>query len=199
MIPFPHPVKHGVFYVCRDRLESEIIMELETTNLVTTNAVASVMHPSSMTGVAILLAVLPWVLMVALGVLCVFVMPRIQNYMAGVKPVIIDGTIAMLVTAFIFSQMFFSDDSAYHYVNIFMLYWLKYGFGLGAAVLMALKNFRSTDYAAHLQNQKDVASGKVTETVTEVHTEAKLSAVAPLQPAPVTPLQAAHEVIPPKA
>lgn len=90
----------------------------------------------------IALAILPWVLIVVLCLLAMWLLPKIQSSMSQVNPRTIDGTLLTLLAGFIFSQAYFSGKEAYEYVNPTILWWLKYGFGVAAAVFLALKNFR---------------------------------------------------------
>lgn len=129
-----------------------------------------------------LFALLPWVLLGLLALFGLWLLPVIQKYALTIKPVVIDGLIITFLSAFIFSQMFFGSEECYKYVNVFILFWLKYTFGMGAATLTGLKAFRSTEYANHLQGQKDIANGKTT--VTEIHetTDSHETKISPPNP-----------------
>lgn len=101
------------------------------------------------------LALVAWLGLIVFAVLCIYLLPKFQTYLQGVKPVVVDGMIITLLSGFVFSQMSFSTEECYKYVNAFVLFWVKYGFGLGAAMLTGLKAFRSTEYASHIQEQKN--------------------------------------------
>lgn len=134
------------------------------------------------------LALLPWLVIIAVTVAVVLLLPKFQDYALGLKPVVVDGLIVVGISGFIFSQAYFSGDDAYKYVSPAALYWLKYGFGLIAAMFLALKSYRSVDYANHLKAQKDASSGKVTETVIESHSKAiETNPPIPGKPESITP------------
>ena len=61
--------------------------------------------------------------------------------------VVLDGFLYACIASFTFSQAFFNSDEAYKYVNPFILFWMKYVFGMGAATAGAVKMFRSTVFA----------------------------------------------------
>ena len=139
-------------------------------------------------GSATWLAILPWLLIVVMTVAVVWLLPKFQDYALGLKPVVVDGLIVTALGGLIYSQAYFSGDDAYKYVSPPALYWLRYGFGLIAAIFLALKSYRSVDYANHLKAQKDASSGKVTETVIESHSKAiETNPPTPGKPESITP------------
>lgn len=92
---------------------------------------------------------------------------RIQKYFTGIKPVTIDGALYVLLAIFGFMQVFITQDDAYKYWNIYMLYYTKFLTGMLLAAVTALKGFRSTEYGKHLADKKDlqtVSSSKKIET-----------------------------------
>lgn len=149
---------------------------METTNAIVTSV------PVHQHWNATLLAIFPWVLLLGAAVLILMLLPKAQDYMMAIRPVTIDGLIVTFLGGFIYSQSYLASEEAFKYVEPYLLFWFKYGFGLGAAVLIALKSFRSTEYANHLQQKKDLTNGKVTTTDTEIHITAQ-------SPPPVDPAQ----------
>lgn len=69
-------------------------------------------------------------------------MPKLQAYMMKIQPRVFDGMLITLMAGFIFSQTYFGADNAIDYVLPITLFWLKYGFGLCASMMLALKSFR---------------------------------------------------------
>jgi len=120
------------------------------------------------------LALAPFLLVLALLVAAVFVLPIMQKRVLGLDPTFVKMVAGTCLAAFIFSQAWFSQMDSFKYVNPYALYWLKYGFGIAAAMLLTLDKFLSKDYAEHEQKAKDAASHKVTETETDIHSKSVL-------------------------
>lgn len=59
----------------------------------------------------------------------------------------IDGTLYACIAGFAFSLTFLGTDEAAKYISATMLFWMKYGFGLGSAIAQAAKMFRSTVFS----------------------------------------------------
>lgn len=75
---------------------------------------------------------------------------RIQAYFAGVKPVFIDGTLYVLLAFFGAVILTFNNDDIYKYVEAHFVFWIKNTSEWMMAVTTAIKMFRSTAYADHL-------------------------------------------------
>lgn len=82
---------------------------------------------------------------------------RIQKYLAGVKPVFLDGLLYILIAAFGTMSTIFSGEEAYKYVNPFLLFWIKAVCGILLACVSALKMFRSRSYADHADDKAEKA------------------------------------------
>lgn len=82
---------------------------------------------------------------------------------AGITPIQLDGTLYILIASFGFVQGFFSSDEAYKYVHPAVLFWMKAFTGVALAAVGALKMFRSTSYADHMKDVKQVEQAKQPE------------------------------------
>lgn len=129
------------------------------------------------------MSIVPFLLIAALLLAVLYMLPWLQNRVLAVKPVFLNALIITLTAGFVFSENTFGGEDAYKYVNPYAIYWLKYGFGMAATMLLALKAFMSTDFATHLKLQKDAASDTVTQVTTDIHTTAK-TPTTPEVPAP---------------
>lgn len=101
---------------------------------------------------------------------------RIQAYFQGIKPVWIDGTFYVLLALFGSIELTFNNDDIYKYVGAVQVFWIKNVLAWMLATVTALKMFRSTTYADHV-NEKDAAkalaagSSKVETTTTNTKVE----------------------------
>lgn len=136
-------------------------------------------------GSAAWMAIVPFLLIAIMLIGLLLLLPWLQERVLAVKPVFLNALIITLTAGFIFSQNTFGGDDIYKYVNPYAICWLRYGFGMAATMLLALKGFLSTDYATHLKLQKDAASDTVTQVTTDIHTTAK-TPTSPEVPAPET-------------
>lgn len=84
---------------------------------------------------------------------------RIQSYFAGVRPVYIDGTLYVLLALFGAMILTFNNDDIYKYVEAHWVFWVKNCAEWMMAVVTALKMFRSTAYADHLDDKALKDSG----------------------------------------
>lgn len=73
------------------------------------------------------------------------------KYFSSIPPVFIDGLLYVWIAMTGFCITFFSADDATMFIRPTALFWLKGIFGCGSAGLLALKLYRSTSYAQHLQ------------------------------------------------
>jgi hypothetical protein len=95
-----------------------------------------------------------------------------------VKPVILDGFLYVLIALFTAMEATFSNDDSFKYVNPFLLFWAKTVFEWALAACVALKMFRSTSYADHLQAKSDAANANTqTKTVVETATTTEVKKV----------------------
>lgn len=104
---------------------------------------------------------------------------RIQAYFAGIKPVWIDGTLYVLLALFGAVELTLNNDDIYKYVtDVRLVYWGKNIFAWLLAVTTAIKMFRSTSYADHVNDkavEKALTDGPSTKTITS--TESKTNEV----------------------
>ncbi len=67
------------------------------------------------------------------------------------KPVTVDGFLWVAIALFTTMQSMLSNDDSYKYVDARFLFWAKFTVACGAASAGALKAFRSTTFAQHLE------------------------------------------------
>ena len=79
---------------------------------------------------------------------------------SGVKPVVIDGILYVLIAMFGSIIAAFTSDEAYKYCNVYFIFWTKTISEIGLAGVSALKMFRSTSYSDHLAT-KQVEQDKI--------------------------------------
>jgi len=77
----------------------------------------------------------------------------LSNYSKSVPPVFIDGTLYVLIAVFGTVQSMFTTEEAYKYVPPYVLFWGKSVLGTMLAAVSALKMFRSTSFAEHLETK----------------------------------------------
>lgn len=86
---------------------------------------------------------------------------RITNFVASLRqltqvpPTLIDGTTYVLLAGFMFLQTFYGGDEAARFVTPEDLFHAKRNVGLAAACLLALKLYRSTQFAEHQKQKQD--------------------------------------------
>lgn len=73
---------------------------------------------------------------------------------AGVKPVVIDGILYVLIAVFGSFIACITSDEAYKYINPYFIFYSKTVAEMGLAGASALKMFRSTSYSDHLDDKK---------------------------------------------
>jgi hypothetical protein len=78
---------------------------------------------------------------------------RLQKYFSGIPPMFIDGTLYFLIAVFQFLQNAFGAEEAATIMSATFLFWTKMAIGATAAGLLAIKLFRSTAYADHVENK----------------------------------------------
>lgn len=67
------------------------------------------------------------------------------------KPVTVDGFLWVSIALFGCMQSMLSTDEAYKYVDARVLWWMKVSCACSGASAGALKMFRSTTYAKHME------------------------------------------------
>ena len=67
------------------------------------------------------------------------------------KPVTVDGFLWVSIALFTTMQSMLSNDDAYKYVDPRVLWWMKFVVACAGASAAALKAFRSTTFAKHLE------------------------------------------------
>lgn len=73
----------------------------------------------------------------------------------SIPPVVIDGVLYSMIALFGAQQAILTGEEAYKYIDPKTLFWLKFWIISLAAFCGAMKMFRSTSYAAHLQRKSD--------------------------------------------
>lgn len=76
----------------------------------------------------------------------------LQRYFAGIKPMFLDGFLYCAIAVFGAASSSFGSDEAAKYVSDVWLFWLRSGCGTISAGLLALKMYRSTSYADHVES-----------------------------------------------
>jgi hypothetical protein len=82
----------------------------------------------------------------------------------NVKPVYIDGGIAVIIGILGFCLSEMSAEEAYKYWNPYALYFTKFFLGAISAGFVTLNFFRSKSYTDHRKQVEDADSNKVTQT-----------------------------------
>lgn len=77
------------------------------------------------------------------------------QYFASIPAVVIDGALYAMLAWLLFSQASLGGDEAAKYVDPTVKFWINYGIGGSAAMVGAIKMFRSTSYGDHQQAKKD--------------------------------------------
>lgn len=95
----------------------------------------------------------------------------IKKY-SGVKPVVIDGILYVLIAMFGSLIAAFTSDESYKYCNVYFIFWTKTISEIGLAGVSALKMFRSTSYSDHLAT-KQLAEQSSTKTPSQTVTQTK--------------------------
>lgn len=74
--------------------------------------------------------------------------------MNQLKPVVIDGVLWVSIALFACMQAMLTTEEAYKYCNPTVLFWMKFVVACCGASAGSLKAFRSTTYAAHVEEKK---------------------------------------------
>lgn len=78
------------------------------------------------------------------------------KYFSQIPSVFIDGGIYVCISVLTFLSMQFGSDEAAKYISATTLFWLKLIIGGSSAGFLAIKMFRSTQFAEHQQAKKDL-------------------------------------------
>jgi hypothetical protein len=78
----------------------------------------------------------------------------LHRYFATVSPAFIDGLLYAMLAWFLYNQGYFSGDEAAKYIDPVTKFWLNWVIGSGAVICTAVKMFRSTTFAEHVENKK---------------------------------------------
>lgn len=78
----------------------------------------------------------------------------LQKYFSSIPPVFIDGFVYVMVQMLTVLSTQFGTDEAAKYVSAAPLFWMKIVIGELAAGFLAVKMYRSTSYADHLEAKK---------------------------------------------
>lgn len=77
-----------------------------------------------------------------------------------VKPVIIDGALAVIIGVLGYCLSEMSSEEAYKYWNSYVLYFAKFFFGSLSAGFVTLNFFRSKSYSDHRKDQEQKQNEK---------------------------------------
>jgi len=77
-----------------------------------------------------------------------------SDWFANVPPMFIDGALYFALAIFQFLQIQLASDEAGKFMSLELLWYLKTFVGSAAAGLLAIKLFRSTQFATHMANKK---------------------------------------------
>ena len=106
--------------------------------------------------------ILPWLAFGLGALVLLFILirlvpqlPVLQDLLAKLTPVFIDGLLYVLIAVFGTVQTLFTSEEAYKYVSPYVLFWMKAVIGVALAAVSALKMFRSTSYSDHLKTEAD--------------------------------------------
>lgn len=81
----------------------------------------------------------------------------IKTY-GGLKPVVIDGFLYVVIAVCGFAEATLTSDDVYKYMNPFLVFYTKWMVGMLGAGATALKMFRNTSYSEHQDAKKAAAS-----------------------------------------
>lgn len=87
----------------------------------------------------------------------------VQRYFSGVKPVVIDGALYVLIAMFGTVEGIATSEEIYKYVNPYAVFFLKTATLIALSAVTALKMFRSTSYSDH-QAQKKIEADRLSST-----------------------------------
>lgn len=71
-----------------------------------------------------------------------------------IPPVVLDGALYMAIAFFGALSAGLGSDEAYKYVEPYTLYWVRFISFVSGQTLLALKMFRNTSYATHVEGKK---------------------------------------------
>lgn len=76
------------------------------------------------------------------------------NYFASLPEVFTDGLLYVLIAVFAFAQTAVASDDAAKYIEAQTLFWTKMILGILNAAVVAIKMYRSTQFAEHRADKK---------------------------------------------
>lgn len=115
---------------------------------------------------------LPWLFLFVVLILVYRSLPKVASFTLGLKPVHFDGMLAIISGVSPASLSVLNDD-AYKYLRPWLVWGMRGTIIVVAAAASSLAAFRSKSFSDHKQAQADIASGKVTEIVsdTKIHSD----------------------------
>ena len=81
-------------------------------------------------------------------------MPKIVKAWIAIPSAVIDGATVFLIAVLTTLSTAFSQDDAYKYVNVYIVFWVKICAGSLASGLVAFQSFRNRSYSDYLNNKK---------------------------------------------
>lgn len=97
----------------------------------------------------------------------------LYRYTKDIPAIWLDGCLYVAVAVFMFLQNQFGSDEAAKYVSPHGLFWITTIVGALGAGALALKLFRSSSYAEHIESKKTISPTLVETTVTTETKELK--------------------------
>ncbi len=77
-----------------------------------------------------------------------------SKYFSGIPPMFIDGILYAAIAVFAFLQTTLATDEAGKFIDLKWLFYFKTFVGSTSAGLLAIKLYRSTSYADHVETKK---------------------------------------------
>ena len=79
---------------------------------------------------------------------------RLADYLSKIPPVFVDGSLYVIIAVLASAIAFISSDDAAKYIEAGTLFWIKGIVTSLNAAAVALKMYRSTQYAEHREEKK---------------------------------------------
>lgn len=86
---------------------------------------------------------------------------QLSLYFAGISPAFIDGLTYVMIAFFGAIAAALSSDEAAKFILPTVLFWSRTVCQAIGAALLALKMFRSTTFAEHVEQKKQESNGKI--------------------------------------
>ena len=119
------------------------------------------MNPLLESVIMSVLAQLPWLLMLVLMSVAMFIVMRnlpkllvVQKVFSGLHPMFVDALL-LTVSAFLTAVLtYMSTEEAYKYVHPIVLFWMKVSIGSSSSAIQALVAFRNKQFADYIKKNE---------------------------------------------